>query len=163
MGDHQIKIVQINTHHATNAATNLKHKLDTIPMYVACLQEPYITVSGKVGCAPRHGNVYTFGQGRSRAAILASKNISTWPLPHFSNEDIVSVSTNNALNGETIIIASAYLDIKNKTLSQELTSLIRHCQVCDIALILCIDANAHNTFGVVLTPTDEVRCSKNLS
>ncbi|KAH8326865.1 hypothetical protein KR067_005013, partial [Drosophila pandora] len=85
--------LQINLHHSKVASAALLLHLAESGADVALIQEPWIHGDRILGLGASDFRLYTADvTGKKRACILAKKNLNTFLLPNFSNEDHVAAS-----------------------------------------------------------------------
>ena len=110
--------------------------------FVCLIQEPYTSPSIVI---LQPNSVQKFAaKGVARAAIYISKNTPAWYIEFLSNKDLVVVQTK--LDQQEVLLVSAYMDIKNRTLeTSDLAKLLDFASKRDLGLIIGMDSNCHST------------------
>ena len=79
----------------------------------------------------------------ARAAIYASSNLNTWPMPEYTEKDISTCLIKG--KEKEIIFSSVYMDINEEPWSKTLKKLIRFCSTVKKELVIVSDTNCHST------------------
>ena len=138
--DCYLRCVQINLQHSKVASEEL-----ALPVIgdVALIQEPYIKNNRVRGLNTIRG--YSLARkGRARAAIYVRKELETWLVEEFTDEDLCVCALE--ISGRTWYLASAYLDI-NLSIDeyQKLQSLVEFCSINSLPLVIGMDCNGHSS------------------
>ena len=86
----------------------------------------------------------SFCKERARAAVVVDGGKRNfWPIDSLSSRDLAVV----AMTGydDTIIFASAYLDITSPVIIPEMQKLVLFCKEKKFPLVMGVDSNAHST------------------
>ena len=113
--------------------------------FVCLIQEPYTSHSRIIN---QPNSVQKFAaKGLARAAIYISKNTTAWFIENLSDKDLVVVQIK--IGQQDVLVVSAYMDIKNRTLeTPSLTKVLDFASERGLGLIIGIDSNCHSTlFG----------------
>ena len=113
--------------------------------FVCLIQEPYTSHSRIIN---QPNSVQKFApKGLARAAIYISKNTPAWFIEYLSNKHLVVVQIR--IKQQDVLIVSAYMDIKNRTLeTPSLTKVLDFASERGLGLIIGMDSNCHSTlFG----------------
>ena len=137
---------QLNLHRCFAASADLQRRLEHDAGFVALLQEPH-TYGGLATISPSGTTVFqapVCDNSRNRAAIVVSTWLGAWPLPDYTDSDVVTISLR--LGGTTIWCASAYMpgDSHDPPPPIMVRKIIQHCEHNGVPLIIGCDANAHN-------------------
>jgi hypothetical protein len=137
-----LKCLQLNLQYSTKASSNLTQLSTEIKADLAFLQEQYL-VDNKPTGFPSTFRLFSFGKGKSRAAVLVlNKSIDSMLISQLSDEDaeVVEVKTGD-LN---FIAASKYFDIRRNLH----LDLLKIRKILDFAkgkgVLLAIDSNSRS-------------------
>jgi len=87
----QIKCIQVNVKHSKAATANLMKIIEEDKTNIICTQEPYTFQSKAAGILKKY-KTFTSGEGRCRAAVVATNNqIDTILIQQVSDADTVVV------------------------------------------------------------------------
>ena len=152
---HEVSFMQLNcakTHHVMNELEKLIQKSKDKDLHIISLQEPsWQTTKANRLAGFKDLRSYHHphtSDNRTRAAIVASRELNCFPIYDFTGPDVATVLTK--LDGKNVYICSAYLDGTNNItnpdniLPQKLMELIKHVKETNKELILCTDSNSHS-------------------
>jgi Reverse transcriptase (RNA-dependent DNA polymerase)/Endonuclease-reverse transcriptase len=111
---------------------------------IAFLQEPATTTKGLLESIPPGAQRYA--ALKPRAAIVATKEVSLWPLPaEYTSPDVVAClwKTGDERFPEVVLI-SVYADITTAPISLELANVVNYCGRRNLPCIIGADTNAHS-------------------
>ena len=103
MANQELNCFQINLQHSRTATSNLVQLINQHRIDVAFVQEPY-TIRNQLAGIPKTFRTYTYGNDRSRTAIIISNNC--WC--HNNNPNCIAIDIK--YNGKTLYGASMYFD-----------------------------------------------------
>ena len=116
------RCAQINLQHSRLATDNVMKVIEKKGIEIVLIQEPY-TIRNRIAGIPRGYRTYTFGEGRSRAAILITNNqLAAIQIVQLSDEDTVVIET--TIGNHKYILISMYLDI-NEQLERDIGKIDR--------------------------------------
>ena len=146
--DNLIRCAQCNLHHCKEANGLFNDWMTsndkTGNTKIGFLQEPY-TYENNIAFFDKNLNIFAYtGRKKTRAAIVASKNLPIWLLNQFTNEDVVSVALRS--DNKIYVFCSVYMDFnENNPPPDLLKNLSLHCFRNSWGLFIGTDANAHHT------------------
>ena len=146
--DNLIRCAQCNLHHCKEANGLFNDWMTsndkTGNTKIGFLQEPY-TYENNIAFFDKNLNIFAHtGRKKTRAAIVASKNLPFWLLNQFTNEDVVSVALRS--DNKIYVFCSVYMDFnENNPPPDLLKNLSLHCFRNSWGLFIGTDANAHHT------------------
>ena len=112
---------------------------------VAFLQEPATTPRGLLESIPP--GAQRFAALKPRAAIVATKDLSLWPLSaEFTSPDVAACLWKTGIDlFPEIVLISVYADINNTdAVSPELARIATYCGMRNLPCIIGADSNAHS-------------------
>ena len=111
---------------------------------VAFLQEPATTSRGQLESIPP--GAQRFSTLKPRAAIIATKDISLWPLPaEYSSPDVAACLWKTGADiFPEIVLVSVYADGNNASIPPELENVLNYCRRRNLPCIIGADTNAHS-------------------
>jgi exonuclease III len=110
---------------------------------ILCIQEPY-TFQNKVVGIPKKYKIFTFGQGRNRAAIVVNNNqVDTLLIKQLSEEDTVVLEV--IIDHVKIVLASTYLDIRQQIETDllKIEAIIQHAKGAGV--LIAMHSNSRST------------------
>jgi len=108
MANQELNCCQINLQHSRTATSNLVQLINQHRIDVAFVQEPY-TIRNQLAGIPKTFRTYTYGNDRSRAAVIISnKDIDATTITQISDKDCIAIEIK--YNGKTFYGASMYFD-----------------------------------------------------
>ena len=133
-------VQQLNLNKSLLANDNLRQMLinEKNPC-IFCLQEPYYNKHGSLVGIPKNYNV--FGLPRSRACIIASKDVDLIFSNEFSTNDI----TVCFMNSSKRYFASLYLDIHKDPIHPLMIKMAEYFNTTKTKALWCMDSNAHSS------------------
>ena len=145
----QMKILQINLHHAKAASAVLSRRFICQQIGMALIQEPW-TVGNLIKGLPKQSGklIYDNGTQNPRAAILVSSQVNCIPIPEFISRDLVAVMIEvlGERGKQEIVVASAYFPGDSDTTPpSEGRRLVAHLKKKGLNFLIGCDANAHHT------------------
>jgi hypothetical protein len=140
----QIKCIQINLQHSRPTTDNLVKIIEKERTDILCIQESYTFLNKAVG-TPKKYKIFTFGQGRNRAAIVVTNNqVDTLLIKQLSEEDIVVLEV--IIDNVKIILASMYLDIRQQIETDllKIEAIIQHAKGAGV--LKAMHSNSRSTW-----------------
>ena len=134
-----IKFVQINLKKAFAAAVELNRRVNKMESYIILASETY-NFKGKIRSLPRGSR--TISCENSRAALIFSQDIQLIKIEKLTNKDCAVGLLQ--IGREKVLIASMYLDIKEKVVQKWLEDVITFANAKKYALLIGMDSNAHS-------------------
>lgn len=144
---------QINLQHS-KAATALLCKrlsmLHTLP-YIITIQEPWVHNQRICGLGSLREATILYDERaiRPRTCLIVSNRFAATRLTHFCGQDLVAakVSYEDGSGWKHLVVASGYFpyDSLLPPPPKAVVELVAHCELKQIGLILCCDANAQHT------------------
>ncbi|XP_053969200.1 uncharacterized protein LOC128870573 [Anastrepha ludens] len=142
----KMKILQINLQHSKAASANLLIHLEQGGVDVVLIQEPWLSSSGISGIRTKNYLLMAHsGAGKPRSCILIRKELNAFILPHFSNEDIVSISLENTTGRLWLISAYMAHDDEVEPPPLLLREALAEARRRKVDVIIGTDANSHHT------------------
>jgi len=140
-----IETWQINLRRAVQPSRLLAKQMENKRNTIVLVQEPY-TVGNRVcakvpGCDLHVGNT----KGARPRACIYTRDIDTWQLPQFSDNDMTTIQIKTGADHSPLIIASVYMAHDNSIPSAKLRALTEYCQHRKIPLLVGSDCNSHHT------------------
>ena len=144
----RILAFQLNCHHSLAPVINLNASLvkQKNTRVVAFIHEPYLNGGKKVYGFSKNFNLF---QGKEnckvRSCIVISKNIDSWLLTQYSDEDITCIGIRD--NNKIFVLCSVYMPYTSPTPppQQKLKDLTAYCYTQGWGLLIAADANSHHT------------------
>ena len=140
-----IQFKQLNLAKSKLASANFAQKFSSWSRscLVAFLQEPAVTTSGRLQGVPP--GAQSFAAAKPRVAVVATADLSLWPLPDLTCQDAAAVlwRTNDRRFPE-IVLASVYADITKPAVPKVMADITSFCSGRDLPCIIGIDTNAHS-------------------
>ena len=138
--DKKVSCLQINLRCSKAASVELKKKENEIVF----ITEPYTGARKKVLMLDDQHVVVVADGGphRPRAALRVRKDLSPWPVPEFTNQDICVAAIK--IENKLTYLCSLYLDIEMEVCNQTFLKLIASCQKEKIPLVIGMDSNSHS-------------------
>ena len=110
--------------------------------FIAMVTEPSV-IRNRLSGIPKHYNsLPTIKDNKPRAAIFTSKSIPIQEISNLSHRDLV-VGLIKCGTKQTAII-SAYMDIKNKPITDQLQAALDYCKNKGYGIMLTADTNSHS-------------------
>lgn len=112
--------------------------------FIVGVQEPPVVKGKVVGFGGEHRLLHGHGPN-PRAAVYVSKNITSWILDEYTDEDMATCMVQ--LKGEikTLIVVSLYMDILKQAWHRKLTPLLEYSRRKKRNVIILADTNCHST------------------
>ena len=115
-----------------------------VDAFLIFLQEPPAHKHKIVGTGFRIHKFYDNTVEKPRAAIIASQNISIWPVPRFTSRDVTTCIWMK--DGKEVYVVSAYFDITMRSVIPDLLQELLHfCTREKKEVIIGADTNAHSS------------------
>ena len=125
MANQELNCFQINLQHSCTATSNLVHLINQHRIDVAFIQETY-TIRNQLAGIPKIFRTYTYGNDRSRAAVIISnKDIDATTITQISDKDCIAIEIK--YNGKTFYGAACIL-----TQMKTLKEIYRKWKICYI-------------------------------
>ena len=145
-----IQFSQLNLHKSVQANTLAGQAMEGKTGVISLLTEPH-TIQNRLHTFPR-GTTSVFDrninnkQPGPRAAIVASRDLGINSLDQWCNRDCAAALM--TVEGQQVVVASVYLDIRTAVAPSWLTGLIHMADRKSYGLIIGMDSNCHSTlFG----------------
>ena len=141
-----IKIVQVNLNKSNSAMQELTISLRKEKDFICMVTEPSVIKHRLSGIPKYYCTVPVLRENSPRAAIFASQSVELQEIGNLSHRDL-AVGLIKCGNKRTALI-SAYMDIKNNPVTEELKNAIKYCKEKGYSILLAIDTNSHsNSMG----------------
>ena len=138
-----LEFLQINLKKAFTAAVELNKRVNKSKQYVFLATETY-NFRGKICSLPRGSK--SVCSENCRAAIIFNGSLNLIKIEKLTKRDCAVGLL--LVNNEKILIASVYMDIKEKTIQPWLTDVINFARRKKYSLIIGADSNSHSVlFG----------------
>ena len=152
---HKVSFMQLNCAKTRQAMTELEklvQESNDKDLHIISLQEPS-WLSTKANRLAGFKDLRSYhhphtNDNRTRAAIVASRELNCFPIYDFTGPDVATVLTE--LDGKEVYICSAYLDgtadiqEPENILPTKLTELLNFVKLNNKEIILCTDSNSHS-------------------
>ena len=137
-----VKMVQVNLNKSNSAMQELTISLRKERDFLCMITEPSV-IKNKLSGIPKHYSCIPMQRGNSpRAAILASNTIAIQEIRSICHRDI-AVGLIKCKGKQTAVI-SAYMDIKEAPITQQLQVAIDYCKSKGYSILLTVDSNSHS-------------------
>ena len=137
-----IKVLQINLNKSNSAMQELTISLRKEINFICAVTEPSV-IKSRLSGIPNHYNSIPTQRGNSpRAAIFTSPSIPIQEISNLSHRDLV-VGLIKCGSKQTAII-SAYMDIKNNPIPEQLQAAIDYYKNRGYSILLTADTNSHS-------------------
>ena len=137
-----IKVVQVNLNKSNSAMQELTIGLRKEKDFICMITEPSV-IKNRLSGIPKHYNSIPMNRENSpRAAIYTSQTIPIQEISNLGNRDLtVGLITHGSK--QTAII-SAYMDIKQNAITDQLQRAIEYCKNKGYSILLTADSNSHS-------------------
>ena len=132
----------MNLNKSNSAMQELTINLRKETNFICMVTEPSV-IRHRLSGIPKHYNsIPTIKSNSPRAAIYTSPSIPIQEISNLSNRDI-AVGLIKCGTKQTAII-SAYMDIKNKPITDQLQAALDYCKNRGYSILLTADTNSHS-------------------
>ena len=139
-----IKVVQINLNKSNSAMQEMTISLKQETDFICMVTEPSV-IRHRLSGIPKHYNsIPTAKENSPRAAIFTSSSIPIQEISNLSHRDL-ALGLIKCGTKQTAII-SAYMDIKDKPITDQLQAAIDYCKKRGYSILLTADTNSHNKY-----------------
>jgi len=138
----QIKCIQVNAKHSKAATASIMKIIEEDKTDIICIEEPYTFQSKAAGILKKY-KIFTSGEGRCRAAVVATNNQKDTIFIQLSKADTVVVEI---IKGSLkIILVSMYFDRENPIEHDlvKIEAVMRHAK--GTGVLIATDSNARST------------------
>ena len=155
----RVRVLQVNLNKSNSAQLELSVQLRKERDFICLLTEP-ATIRNRLSGIPKSYNVLPEDRSNSpRAAIYTSKTVEIHEIASLRHRDLVVGIVK--IGGKITAIISAYMDIKNNPITEQLTAAVDYCKNKGYGILLGTDTNSHSKLWGNATNTKEGRNGSN--